>query len=76
MKSDKNDMMKTTSRVSAIFSIMSEDMDLKKQNDQRARFYLAGSQGNIKLPDDWDSLSDEVKKQRLDQMDSIGLNQE
>jgi len=71
-----NDMMKTTSRVSAIFSIMTDkdkNMTLKKQNEQRVRFYQAGSNDLISFPDDWDSLSEEVKKQRLDQMDSIGL---
>ena len=77
MKNDKNDMMKTTSLVSSIFSIMTEkDGDLKKKYDQRMRFYIAGSNGLITKPDDWDSLSNEVKKERLDKMDSFGLNQE
>ena len=68
----KNDMLKTVSMVSSIFSIMAENdgMSLKKQYDQRLKFYIAGSNGLLTKPDDWDSLSNKVKKERLDTYDS------
>ena len=74
----KNDMLKTTSMVSSMFSIMADKdkkMSLKKQYDQRLKFYIAGSNGLLTKPDDWDSLSNKVKKERLDNLDSLGLNQ-
>jgi phosphatidylethanolamine-binding protein (PEBP) family uncharacterized protein len=68
-----NDMHKTVSAVSQIFSIMTgSDDNLAKTNAQRKRFYEAGIQG-ISFPEDWDSLPEEEKKLRLDKIDSIGL---
>ena len=71
-----NDMHKTTSMVSKMFSIMTEkDGNLAKANAQRKRFYEAGVQG-IHFPEDWDKLSEEEKKRRLDMGDSVGLDKD
>ena len=72
--SDKN-MIKTVSMVSAMFTLLSDkDTDLKKQNEQRKRFYL--NIDGIYFPEDWDKLSEETKKERLDALDSNGLEKE
>ena len=72
--SDKN-MIKTVSMVSAMFTLLSDkDTDLKKQNEQRKRFYL--NIDGIYFPEDWDEQSEETKKERLDALDSIGLEKE
>ena len=72
--SDKN-MIKNVSMVSAMFTLLSDkDTDLKKQNEQRKRFYL--NIDGIYFPEDLDKLSEETKKERLDALDSIGLEKE
>ena len=72
--SDKN-MIKTVSMVAAMVTLLSDkDTDLKKQNEQRKRFYL--NIDGIYFPEDWDKLSEETKKERLDALDSIGLEKE
>jgi hypothetical protein len=69
-------MHKTTSLVSKMFAIMTEkDGNLAKTNAQRKRFYEAGVQG-IYFPEDWDKLSEEEKKRRLDKIDSVGLGED
>ena len=44
----------------------------EKQNEQRKRFYLTVE--GISFPADWDKLSEETKKERLDTIDAIGLD--
>tara|TARA_R100000742_G_C4276042_1_gene96867 strand:+ start:794 stop:1021 length:228 start_codon:yes stop_codon:yes gene_type:complete len=70
---DKNNPIKTVSMVSAMFALLSDnDTNLKKQNEQRKRFYLTVE--GISFPADWDKLSEETKKERLDTIDAIGLD--
>ena len=72
---NENDQLKTVSMVSAMFTIMTENnADLKKQNEQRKRFYLTIN--GISFPNDWNELSEETKKERLDALDKIGLKKE
>ena len=52
-----------------------KDGNLAKANAQRKRFYEAGVQG-IHFPEDWDKLSEEEKKRRLDMVDSVGLDKD
>ena len=68
----RSDPLKTVGMVSALFSIMAEDNDdLRKTNNQRLRFYA--TQPGIIIPDNWDQLTPEDQKKRLDKMDSVGL---
>jgi hypothetical protein len=68
----RSDPLKTVGMVSALFSIMAEDDDdLRKTNNQRLRFYA--TQPGIIIPDNWDQLTPEDQKKRLDKMDSVGL---
>ena len=60
---------------SAMFALRTDNnTDLKKQNEQRKRFYLKIN--GIYFPEAWDKLSEETKKERLDALDSIGLEKE
>jgi hypothetical protein len=69
---ERSDPLKTVGMVSALFSIMAEgNDDLRKTNNQRLRFYA--TQPGIIIPEDWDQLTPEDQKERLDRMDSIGL---
>ena len=69
---ERSDPLKTVGMVSALFSIMAEgDDDLRKTNNQRLRFYA--TQPGIIIPDNWDQLTPEDQKKRLDKMDSGGL---
>ena len=69
---ERSDPLKTVGMVSALFSIMAEgDDDLRKTNNQRLRFYA--TQPGIIIPDNWDQLTPEDQKKRLDKMDSVGL---
>ena len=69
---ERSDPLKTVGLVSALFSIMAEgDDDLRKTNNQRLRFYA--TQPGIIIPDNWDQLTPEDQKKRLDKMDSVGL---
>ena len=70
-----NDMIKTVSMESAMLALRTDNnTDLKKQNEQRKRFYLKIN--GIYFPEAWDKLSEETKKERLDALDSIGLEKE
>ena len=70
-----SDMIKTVSMASAMFALRTDNnTDLKKQNEQRKRFYLKIN--GIYFPEAWDKLSEETKKERLDALDSIGLEKE
>ena len=65
--------IKTVSTMSAIFALMADkDTDLKKQNEQRKKFYL--KLDGIVFPEWWDDLSEEHKKARLDTVDEMGLD--
>ena len=69
---ERSDPLKTVGMVSALFSIMAEgDDDLRKTNNQRLRFYA--TQPGIIIPEDWDELTLEDQKERLDKMDSLSL---
>ena len=69
---ERSDPLKTVGLVSALFSIMAEgNDDLRKTNNQRLRFYA--TQPGIIIPDNWDQLTPEDQKERLDRMDSVGL---
>jgi hypothetical protein len=65
-----SDPFKSVASISAIFSIMSNDEDIRKTNNQRLRFYE--TQG-VTRPDDWDSLSEAEQKERLDKIDALNL---
>jgi hypothetical protein len=64
------DPFKSIASISAIFSLMSNNEDIRKTNNQRLRFYE--TQGVIR-PDDWDSLTVEEQKERLDKIDAFNL---
>ena len=73
MVDNNNNPIKTVSAVSAIFALMTDkDTDLKKQNEQRKKFYL--KLPGIFFPEAWDELSEEHKKERLDTVDEMGLD--
>ena len=67
------DPFKSVASISAIFSLMSNDEDIRKTNNHRLRFYE--TQGVIR-PDDWDSLTVEDQKERLDKIDSMHLGRQ
>ena len=70
---ERSDPLKTVGMVSALFSIMAEgDDDLRKTNNQRLRFYA--TQPGFIVPDDWDQLTTEDQKERLDKVDSMALD--
>jgi hypothetical protein len=72
---ERSDPLKTVGMVSALFSIMADDKteeDQRKTNNQRLRFYET-QQGFI-MPDDWDQLTTEDQKERLDKVDSMALD--
>ena len=70
---ERSDPLKTVGLVSALFSIMAEgDDDLRKTNNQRLRFYA--TQPGFIVPEDWDQLTTEDQKERLDKVDSMALD--
>ena len=72
---ERSDPLKTVGMVSALFSIMADDKteeDQRKTNNQRLRFYET-QQGFI-MPDDWEQLTTEDQKERLDKVDSMALD--
>jgi len=70
---ERSDPLKTVGMVSALFSIMGEgEEDLRKTNNQRLRFYA--TQPGFIVPDDWDQLTTEDQKERLDKVDSMALD--
>ena len=64
------DPFKSVASISAIFSLMSDNEDVRKTNNQRLRFYE--TQG-VTRPHDWDSLSETEQKERLDKIDAFNL---
>ena len=70
---ERSDPLKTVGLVSALFSVMAEgNDDLRKTNNQRLRFYA--TQPGFIVPDDWDQLTTEDQKERLDKVDSMALD--
>ena len=72
---ERSDPLKTVGMVSALFSIMADDNteeDQRKTNNQRLRFYA--TQPGFIVPDDWDQLTTEHQKERLDKVDSMALD--
>ena len=71
---ERSDPLKTVGLVSALFSIMADkgEEDLRKTNNQRLRFYA--TQPGFIVPDDWDQLTTEDQKERLDKVDSMALD--
>ena len=70
---ERSDPLKTVGMVSALFSIMAEgDDDLRKTNNQRLRFYA--TQPGFIVPEDWDQLTLENQKERLDKVDALALD--
>jgi len=71
-----SDQIKTVSRVSALFDIMSEK-DKSNPEDReaiiqrRARFYKTVP--GLMWPEDWDSLDIEEKERRINALDKLGL---
>jgi hypothetical protein len=69
----RSDPLKTIGMVSALFSIMGEgEEDLRKTNNQRLRFYA--TQPGFIVPEDWDQLTLEHQKERLDKVDALALD--
>jgi len=71
-----SDQIKTVSRVSALFDIMSEKdksnpEDRKAIIQRRARFYKTVP--GLMWPEDWDSLDIEEKERRINALDKLGL---
>jgi len=72
---ERSDPLKTVGMVSSLFSIMADDKteeDQRKTNNQRLRFYA--TQPGFIVPDDWDQLTTEDQKERLDKVDSMALD--
>lgn len=70
---EKNDggMLKTIGMVMAMGSVLMND-DQKETNDFRLRMIKAGlPAGAIHMPEDWDSLPEEEKTKRLDQIQKL-----
>ena len=60
--------------VSALFAITEGDKNPEGSIEYRAKFYKTIP--GIIFPGDWDELSLEEKKKRLDKLDSLGLKGE
>ena len=72
---ERSDPLKTIGMVSSLFSIMADDKteeDQRKTNNQRLRFYA--TQPGFIVPDDWDQLTTEHQKERLDKVDALALD--
>ena len=70
---ERSDPLKTVGLVSALFAIMGEgEEDRRKTNNQRLRFYA--TQPGFIVPEDWDQLTTEDQKERLDKVDSMALD--
>tara|TARA_B100000945_G_scaffold292636_1_gene268027 strand:- start:499 stop:909 length:411 start_codon:yes stop_codon:yes gene_type:complete len=65
------DPIKTVSLESTMFALTTDGTNLKKLNEQRKRCYL--TLPGIVFPKEWDELSEEFKKERLDTIDEIGI---
>ncbi len=57
---------------SAFFDVVEGDKSPTKSLEQRARFYKMIE--GIDFPDDWDDLTLEQKRKRLDKLDKLGLS--
>jgi len=68
------DPLALVSAVSRMFAVVEGDADSKENIEQRARFYRTIPE--LDFPKNWDALSLEDKKIRLDKLDIIGLKQE
>ena len=72
---ERSDPLKTIGMVSSLFSIMANDKteeDQRKTNNQRLRFYA--TQPGFIVPEDWDQLTLEHQKERLDKVDALALD--
>ena len=72
---ERSDPLKTIGMVSSLFSIMADDKteeDQRKTNNQRLRFYA--TQPGFIVPEDWDQLTLEHQKERLDKVDALALD--
>ena len=72
---ERSDPLKTIGMVSSLFSIMGDDKteeDQRKPNNQRLRFYA--TQPGFIVPEDWDQLTLEHQKERLDKVDALALD--
>ena len=72
---ERSDPLKTIGMVSSLFSIMADDKteeDQRKTNNQRLRFYA--TQPGFIVPEDWDQLTLEHQKKRLDKVDALALD--
>ena len=66
------DFIKAVSMASAFFDVVEGDKSPTKSIEQRARFYKMIE--GIDFPDDWDDLTLEEKRKRLDKLDKLGLS--
>ena len=74
---ERSDPLKTIGMVSSLFSIMADDKteeDQRKTNNQRLRFYA--TQPGFIVPEDWDQLTLEHQKERLDKVDALALDKD
>jgi len=66
------DFLKTVSMVSAMFGMMTQTEDKAKVNAQKKRFF-DNVQG-LNFPEDWETLPEEEKAQRLTKIENFNLN--
>ena len=66
------DFLKTVSMVSAMFGLMTQTEDKSKVNAQKKRFF-DNVQG-LNFPEEWDTLPEEEKAQRLKKIENLNLN--
>ena len=66
------DFLKTVSMVSAMFGMMTQTEDKAKVNAQKKRFF-DNVQG-LNFPEDWETLPEEEKAQRLEKIENLNLN--
>jgi len=66
------DLIKAVSMASRIFDVVEGDKSPTKSIEQRAKFYKMIE--GIDFPNDWDDLTLEEKRRRLDKLDKLGLS--
>ena len=66
------DFLKTVSMVSAMFGLMTQTEDKAKVNAQKKKFF-DNVQG-LNFPEDWETLPEEEKAQRLEKIENFNLN--
>ena len=69
------DMLKSVGMVAMMGDILAGDT-LKEKNDWKLRMFKAGMGEALSLPDDWDSLSEEIKAERLDKIIEIATGKD